>query len=123
EDVNNESKETNEFGIEKGTEVYGEDISELTEEELQYIPEAWREGNFESEHPEEEPTEGINMFSVYPDVNDYIKSSNLSVVKQETDHIGHLTKFNYRNGYGQPEGIVAHETANNNSTINGEINF
>jgi len=123
EDATNESKETNEFGIEKGTEVYGEDISELTEEELQYIPEAWREGNFESEHPKEESTPRISTFSDYPDVNDYIKSNNLSVAKQETDHIGHLTKFNYRNGFGKPEGIVAHETANNNSTITGEIAF
>src|SRR5699024_8660188 len=35
----------------------------------------------------------------------------------------HLTKFNYRNGYGKPEGVVAHETANNNSTITGEISY
>lgn len=122
-DATEEKEETNEFGIEEGTEVYGEDISELTEEELQYVPEAWREGNFESEHPEEEPSPRIGIYSVYPDVNQYIKSNNLSVATLETDHISHLTKFNYRNGYGKPEGVVAHETANNNSTITGEISY
>lgn len=35
----------NDLGIKKGTKVYGEDISELSEEELQYIPEGWRDGH------------------------------------------------------------------------------
>jgi len=114
--------EYNEFGIKKGTEVYGEDISELTEEELQYIPEAWRDGEFKSEHPDE-PQPKARLFANYPDVNKYIESNNLSVAKIEYNHINHLTKFNYRNGYGKPEGLVAHETANNKSTISGEISW
>jgi bifunctional autolysin len=28
-----------------------------------------------------------------------------------------------RNGVGKPEGIVVHDTANDNSTIEGEINY
>src|SRR5699024_5233518 len=51
-----DTDEYNEFGIKKGTEVYGEDISELTEEELKYISEAWRDGKFESEHTNETQT-------------------------------------------------------------------
>src|SRR5699024_2092331 len=116
-----ESEEYNELGIKKGTEVYGEDISELTEEELQYVPEGWRDGEFESEHPKAESESRISVRTTYPDVNQYIESNNLSVSKLEVDHISHLTKFNYRNG--KPEGVVAHETANNNSTITGEISY
>ncbi|EJE43097.1 N-acetylmuramoyl-L-alanine amidase family protein, partial [Staphylococcus epidermidis] len=29
----------------------------------------------------------------------------------------------YRNGVGRPEGIVVHDTANDRSTINGEISY
>ena len=114
--------EYNEFGVKKGTVIYGEDISELTEEELQYVPEAWREGEFKSEHPEA-PKSRISLFSTYPDVNKYIESNNLKAPKIEYNHISHLTKFPYRNGYGKPEGVVAHETANNSSTITGEISY
>ena len=39
-------------------------------------------------------------------------------------NIIHLTsKYGYRNGVGKPEGIVVHDTANDNSTIEGEINY
>src|SRR5699024_6941492 len=100
-----DTDEYNEFGIKKGTEVYGEDISELTEEELQYIPEAWRDGEFESEHPDE-PGSEVRLFSNYPDVNKYIESNNLTAPKIEYNHINHLTKFNYRNGFGKPEGEI-----------------
>src|SRR5699024_22608 len=117
-----DTDEYNEFGIKKGTEVYGEDISELTEEELQYIPEAWRDGKFESEHPNETQPKA-SLFANYPNVNKYIESNTLSAAKIEYNHINHLTKFNYRNGFGKPEGIVAHETANSSSTISGEINW
>lgn len=115
-----ETGEYNEFGVKTGTEVYGEDISELTEEELQYIPEAWRDGKFESEHSDE-PENNARLFANYPDVNKYIESNNLSAPNFEFNHINHLTKFNYRNGNGKVEGVVAHETANNNSVITGEI--
>src|SRR5699024_11187998 len=108
DDSVDDSEEYNELGIKKGSEVYGEDISELTEDEMQDIQEDWQDGKFESEHPKEEKSEAC-VFSKYPDVNKYIESNNLSASKVEKNHISHLTKFNYRNGYGKPEGVVAHE--------------
>lgn len=112
----------NEFGIKIGTEVYGEDISKLTEEELQYVPEGWRDGEFESEHPPEE----ISTYSImsrfsYPQVNEYIR--NMKVPSITYEHKNVFTKFNYRNGFGAVEGVVAHETANSTSTIRQEINY
>lgn len=61
--------------------------------------------------------------STYPKVNDYITSKKLIPAKVENDHKSIFTKFTYRNGYGEVEGVVAHETANNNSTITGEIAY
>lgn len=119
---NDDGEEYNEFGIKIGTEVYGEDISELSEEQLQYIPEGWRDGNFEPEHDHEE--EQFFLFrarTAFPDVNDYIK--NLKVPSVRYEHKDFFTKFNYRNGYGAVEGVVAHETANDNSTISQEISY
>lgn len=107
--------------VKEGTEVYGEDISKLSPEELQYVPEAWRDGEFQSEHPEEPEDNGIRIQAVYPDVNKYIESRNLKPAKIEYDHKSVFPKFNYR--YGSPEGVVAHETANNSSTITGEISY
>src|SRR5690625_811358 len=121
-DSEDSTEESNESEVKEGTEVYGEDISELTEEELQYVPEDWRNGKFESEHPEEEQSRA-STFASYPNVNNYIKSNKLAAHKVEKNHISNITKFNYRNGYGKPEGVVAHETANNNSTITGEISY
>ena len=40
-----------------------------------------------------------------------------------TDHTPGLPKIPYRNGVGRPEGVVGHETANPNSTIDGEISY
>ncbi|MCE4980132.1 glucosaminidase domain-containing protein [Mammaliicoccus sciuri] len=39
------------------------------------------------------------------------------------DFSSHIPKIPYRNGVGKPEGIIAHETANPNSTIQGEIAY
>lgn len=120
-----DEKEYNEFGIEIGTIVHGEDISKLSEEELQYIPEGWRDGVVEDEH-NDEPAARTMLRSTaqsYPNVNDYILSNKLSAAKVEYDHKSFFTKFNYRSGYGKAEGVVAHETANNNSTITGEIAY
>ncbi|MEH6955792.1 peptidoglycan recognition protein family protein [Neobacillus drentensis] len=61
--------------------------------------------------------------TTYPKVNDYITSKKLISAKVEYDHKDIFTKFTYRNGYGEAEGVVAHETANNNSTITGEIAY
>ena len=119
--------EYNEFGIKKGTKVYGEDISELSEWELQYIPEGWRDGIVEGEHehPEAElPNQPIMKAKTsYPDVNNYINSNKFKAAKVQYDHKNMFTKFNYRGGFGKVEGIVAHETANNTSNIAGEISY
>ena len=41
----------------------------------------------------------------------------------EEDYTSYFPKYGYRNGVGRPEGIVVHDTANDNSTIDGEIAF
>lgn len=61
--------------------------------------------------------------TTYPKVNDYIISKKLVPVKVEYDHKSVFPQFTYRNGYGEVEGVVAHETANNSSTITGEIAY
>lgn len=63
------------------------------------------------------------MSAANPKVNDYIISKKLVPAKVEQDHKSIFTKFTYRNGLGEVEGVVAHETANNNSTITGEIAY
>ncbi|WP_029276826.1 GW dipeptide domain-containing protein [Carnobacterium jeotgali] len=60
--------------------------------------------------------------STYPKVNTYIKQQNLWIPKI-TKQFTQFPKFDYRNGNGQAEGIVIHETANKNSTIHGEIAY
>lgn len=123
-EINTESqKEINELGIKVGTKVYGEDISNLSKEELQYIPKGWRDGSFEGEHPQEPQTSSSFMKGNHPDVNDYIFSKQLTVADIEKNHKSIFPKFNYRNGLGKVEGVVAHETANENSTITEEIDY
>jgi bifunctional autolysin len=56
-------------------------------------------------------------------INDYIKQNNFKAPRITYNHIAGLPKYNYRNGVGKPEGVVLHETANNSSTIHGEINW
>ncbi|SES88057.1 SH3-like domain-containing protein [Oceanobacillus limi] len=115
-------KEDESTTIKKGTEVYGEDISELTEEELQYVPEGWRDGVVEDDHIHDPiETDARNIQSVYPDVNNYISSRNLATPSIEFDHKSVFPTIFFR--YGKPEGVVAHETANNSSTITGEISY
>ena len=118
-------EEFNEFGIKKGTIVNGEDISELSEWELQYIPEGWRDGIVESEHREEElPNQSImEAKKSYPNVNNYINSKKFKVANVQYNHKNFFTKFNYRGGFGKVEGVVAHDTGNNKSNIAGEITF
>lgn len=43
--------------------------------------------------------------------------------KIEEDYTSYFPKYAYRNGVGRPEGIVVHDTANDRSTINGEISY
>ncbi|MDN5829896.1 MAG: glucosaminidase domain-containing protein, partial [Staphylococcus equorum] len=54
-------------------------------------------------------------------LNDYIRNNNFVAPTYEQDIASFLPQYSYR--YGKPEGIVLHETANDNSTITGEINY
>ncbi|HDP2999114.1 TPA: glucosaminidase domain-containing protein [Staphylococcus aureus] len=56
-------------------------------------------------------------------INDYIRKNNLKAPKIEEDYTSYFPKYAYRNGVGRPEGIVVHDTANDRSTINGEISY
>src|SRR5699024_2457700 len=64
---------------------------------------------------------GPRARTAYPNVNNYIKKNKLKPVRVKTEYKSQFPKFNYR--FNRPEGVVAHETANNNSTIRGEINY
>ncbi|MCJ0929619.1 GW dipeptide domain-containing protein [Virgibacillus halodenitrificans] len=116
-----DSAETNTISIKQNTIIYGEDISELPEEELKYIPKSWREGNFESEHSENTHSNNIRKRTAYPNVNDYVE--NIKATQIEYEQKDFFAKFPYRYGYGEVEGVVAHETANDGSSITGEISF
>ncbi|MDR7239575.1 GW dipeptide domain-containing protein [Neobacillus drentensis] len=61
--------------------------------------------------------------TTYRNVNDEITKNKLTPAKVKYDHKSIFTKFTYRNGYGEVEGVVAHETANNNSSITDEIAY
>ena len=56
-------------------------------------------------------------------INDYIRKNNLKAPKIEEDYTSYFPKYAYRNGVKRPEGIVVHDTANDRSTINGEISY
>ncbi|PNZ73687.1 N-acetylmuramoyl-L-alanine amidase [Mammaliicoccus stepanovicii] len=56
-------------------------------------------------------------------INNQIRNNNYTVPKYVEDFSSHIPKIPYRNGVGKPEGIIAHETANPNSTIQGEIAY
>ncbi len=49
--------------------------------------------------------------------------NNLKAPEFEEDYTSYFPKYAYRNGVGRPEGIVVHDTANDRSTINGEISY
>ncbi|MCM3124156.1 MULTISPECIES: GW dipeptide domain-containing protein [unclassified Mesobacillus] len=119
------NEEYNELGVKIGIEVYGEDISKLSEAELQYIPQGWRDGNYESEHKKEGQVQkkSFLMMAAYPNLNSYIFQENLASVKTEYSHKSSFPKFPYRYGAGKVEGVVAHETATDGSTIDGEISY
>ena len=55
--------------------------------------------------------------------NSQIRSNNYAVPRYVEDFSSHIPKIPYRHGVGKPEGIIAHETANPNSTIQGEIAY
>ncbi|MEB7805271.1 GW dipeptide domain-containing protein [Mammaliicoccus fleurettii] len=56
-------------------------------------------------------------------INNQIRSNNYAVPNYVEDFSSHIPKIPYRNGVGKPEGVIAHETANPNSTIHGEIAY
>ncbi len=56
-------------------------------------------------------------------VNDYIESENITPAQVTSSVWSGFPKYKYRNGVGKPEGVVIHETANNNSTIYNEIAY
>ena len=64
----------------------------------------------------------VSSFASYPNVNQYIKKNKFKnpIIKKDS-RAGMLPKISYK--YGQPIGIVIHETANPNSNISGEVNF
>ncbi|KKB24891.1 glucosaminidase domain-containing protein [Staphylococcus carnosus] len=59
--------------------------------------------------------------AVNSSINDYIRKNNFKSPTYEQDISPYLPKNEYR--YGKPEGIVVHDTANDNSNINGEISY
>ncbi|UXV31489.1 N-acetylmuramoyl-L-alanine amidase [Mammaliicoccus sciuri] len=61
--------------------------------------------------------------TVSSSINSQIRNNNYTVPTYVEDFSSHIPKIPYRNGVGKPEGIVAHETANPNSTIQGEIAY
>lgn len=54
-------------------------------------------------------------------INDYIRKQNYKVPTYEQDYSSNIPKYSYR--YGKPEGIVIHDTANENSTLNNEVAY
>ncbi|UXS36288.1 glucosaminidase domain-containing protein [Staphylococcus delphini] len=56
-------------------------------------------------------------------INDYIRKQNYKVPVYEEDYSSYFPKYGYRNGVGKPEGIIVHDTANDRSTIDGEISY
>ncbi|UXR78925.1 GW dipeptide domain-containing protein [Staphylococcus sp. IVB6227] len=56
-------------------------------------------------------------------INTYIRNKNFTVPKYEEDYSRHIPRYGYRGGVGKPEGIVIHDTANDSSTIDGEIAY
>ncbi|WP_426401833.1 glucosaminidase domain-containing protein [Mammaliicoccus lentus] len=61
--------------------------------------------------------------AVNSSINNQIRNNNYTVPKYVEDFSSHIPKIPYINGVGKPEGIVAHETANPNSTIHNEIAY
>ncbi|WP_323702818.1 glucosaminidase domain-containing protein [Mammaliicoccus sp. Dog046] len=61
--------------------------------------------------------------SVSSTINNQIRTNNYTVPTYVEDFSSHIPKMPYRNGVGKPEGIIAHETANPNSTIQGEVAY
>ncbi|ECB9788350.1 GW domain-containing glycosaminoglycan-binding protein [Listeria monocytogenes] len=115
---------------EKASAASKETVQSVDDQSI-YIPQGVRDGTATEEHDGFEDGTNSVLKSVpllrattgYPDVNSYIKSNKFSTASIEKQLKSQFPKFNYRNGYGKPEGVVIHETANNSSTIEGEISY
>ncbi|CAM4111853.1 GW domain-containing glycosaminoglycan-binding protein [Listeria booriae] len=111
--------------------VTAKDGSQTIQDDSIYVPKAEREGTFTGDLHAEDDNEApipdrsrlLNAKAAYPNVNNYIKSNNFKTSALSSQIQTQFTKFNYRNGYGKPEGVVLHETANPNSTIQNEIDY
>ncbi|MBC1499650.1 GW domain-containing glycosaminoglycan-binding protein [Listeria weihenstephanensis] len=111
--------------------VTAKDGSQTVRDDSIYVPKAERDGTFaedsqiegEQEAPIPDRRMLLNAKATYPNVNNYIKSNNFANAKLSSQIQSQFTKFNYRNGNGKPEGVVLHETANPNSTIQNEIDY
>lgn len=58
----------------------------------------------------------------HSNINDYIKKHNIKPAKiKEDSRIDNLPKYSYKSG--KYVGVVIHETANPNSTLDGEVNY
>ncbi|KIX90009.1 hypothetical protein TP70_09820 [Staphylococcus microti] len=56
-------------------------------------------------------------------INTYIRNKNYTVPRYEENYSSYIPRYGYRGGVGKPEGIVIHDTANDSSTIDGEIAY
>ena len=58
----------------------------------------------------------------HSNINDYIKKHNIKPAKiKEDSRIDNLPKYSYKSG--KYVGVAIHETANPNSTLDGEVNY
>ncbi|MCG3413531.1 glucosaminidase domain-containing protein [Staphylococcus massiliensis] len=60
---------------------------------------------------------------VKSDINNYIRTNKFKAPTYEQDIAPYLPKYPYRNGVGRPEGIIVHDTANDNSTLQNEVDY
>ncbi len=64
-----------------------------------------------------------SVFAATSKVNNYISVNKISHANVTSAVWNGFPKYNYRHGYGKPEGVVIHETGNPNSTIYNEIAY
>ncbi|MFI3685955.1 GW dipeptide domain-containing protein [Vagococcus fluvialis] len=95
-------------------------IDALTESDLQNAVGA--DGLGEKQHDHDYSVARSYSSSRYENVNNYIKKKNFKTPAIQRDsRFGTTPRYNYK--IGKPIGVVVHETANPNSTIQGEINY
>lgn len=78
----------------------------------------------ETEHNgnNERSVQATNEAGTHSNINDYIKKHNIKPAKiKEDSRIDNLPKYSYKSG--KYVGVAIHETANPNSTLDGEVNY